>query len=244
MNAVVGVIALFLVVAVPIILLAFFRYSPDRWRETLHQYQNVVGSFVALFAAGLALVGVLITVSVQKENTDRQLVTQREQFDRELREQRATEDRTQAMRQRQVASGFVGEINVILARFRSPIWRQNATKALDDLKLGQLTGADKVDLRVSTPTAEYATFFRANSGEIGRFPQPIPQDLLLFYGYYINIEDNLKMLSEASKENFAHTDAAAVELLLKDQLDSLDALEKRGAALITQLQKIAVEPVQ
>jgi hypothetical protein len=234
MNAViVWVIAISLVVAVPGVLLVFFLYSPNPWRETLREYQSVVGSLVTLFAAGLALVGVLITVNVQKENTDRQLAEQRER-----------EARAEAMRRRQVASAFAGEINVILARFRSPDWRQTATKALNDLKLGQVTGAQKADLIVSNPTAEYVTFFRANSAEIGRFPQPIPQDLLLFYGYYINLEDNLKKLSEGAKENFAHMDAPSVERLLKDQLDSLDWLEKRGAALIPQLQKIADESVQ
>jgi hypothetical protein len=237
-------IAISLVVTVPSVLLVFFRYSPNPWRETLHEYRSVIGSLVTLFAAGLALVGVLITVSGQKQNTERHLAVQREQFDKELRQRRVTEDRAQAMRLRQVASAFAGEINVILARFRSSTWREVATKALDDLKLGQLTGAQKADLIVPNPTAEYATFFRANSAEIGRFPQPIPQDLLWFYGYYINIEGDLKTLSEGAKENFAHMNAPSVERLLKDQLDSLDWLEKRGAALIPQLQKIADGSVQ
>jgi hypothetical protein len=44
-------IIVFLVVVALSGLLALFKYSPDPWLRTLHEYQSVVGSLVTLFAA-------------------------------------------------------------------------------------------------------------------------------------------------------------------------------------------------
>jgi hypothetical protein len=206
--------------------------------------QSLVGGLFTLFAAGLALVGVLITVTTQKQNMDQQLAEQRAQFDHELRERRATEDRTEAMRRRQVASAFVGEITVIISAFRGQDWRQVAQKALDDLKRAREAGTPTVRLMVSRPTADYATFFRANAHEVGQFPQPIPQNLLMFYGVYTQLQDNLMEISRASDEDFKHMEPPSVEHALKDQLQQLDNLQGLGAALISELQKVADQPVQ
>ena len=245
MIALVWIIAIFLVVAVPSLLGAFIHYSDDPWRHTLREYQSVVGGLFTLFAAGLALVGVLITVTVQKQNMDRQLAEQRAQFDHELRERRATEDRAEAMRRRQVASAFVGEINVIMLAFRGQDWRQVAQKALDDLKRARETGgAPTVRLMVSRPTADYATFFRTNTREVGQFPQPIPQNLLIFYGIYTQLQDNLMEISRASDEDFKHMEPLSVEHALKNQLEQLDSLQGLGAAIVPELQTVADQPVQ
>jgi hypothetical protein len=244
MIVLVWIIAIFLVIAVPSLLGAFIHYSDDPWRHTLREYQSVVGGLFTLFAGGLALVGVLITVTVQKQNVDRQLAEQRAQFDHELRERRAIEDRAEAMRRRQVASAFVGEIAVIISAFRGQDWRQVAQKALDDLKGARDAGAPTVRLMVSRPTADYATFFRANAREVGQFPQPIPQNLLMFYGIYTQLQDNLMEISRASDEDFKHMELPSVEHALKDQLQQLDSLQGLGAALIPELQKVADQPVQ
>jgi hypothetical protein len=233
MNTVyVWVIAISFVVTVPSILLVFFRFSPTPWRDTLYKYQSVVGSLVTLFAAGLALVGVLMTVSVQKENTDQQ-----------LGEQRAAEDRGRAIRRQQIASAFLAEIDLIEARFRTPDWRDTATKALDIVKNIQASGVSAT-FAVNAPTADYATFFRANVAEVGQFREPIPQNLLLFYGSYIALEENIKFLADAYTDNFKHMDAPTVKHLLEGQLTLIGSLQQYGAALIPELQKIVDERVQ
>jgi hypothetical protein len=243
-TAFVWTIAISLVIAVPTVLLVFFRYSPKPWRETLQEYQSVIGGVVTLLAAGLALVGVLITVSVQKENTDRQLAQQRGQFERELAGRRATEDRALALRRRQVASALIGEITVITSVFRGQDWRDVAQKALDDLKRARETGGSTLRLMVSRPSADYATFFRANAAEVGQFPQPIPQDLLMFYGLYTQLQDNLMEISRASDEDFKHMEVPSVEHALKDQLKELDSLQGLGEKLIPALQKVADQSIQ
>jgi hypothetical protein len=243
MIALVWIIAIVLVVAVPGLLGTFIHYSDDPWRNTLREYQSVIGGLFTLFAAGLALVGVLITVTVQKQNVDRQLAEQRAQFDHELQERRATEYWAEAMRRRQAASALVGEITVIMSAFRGQDWRQVAQKALADLKRARETGGTAtLRLTVSRPTADYATFFRANTREIGQFPQPIPQSLLMFYGVYTQLQDNLMEISRASDEDFKHMEVPSVEHALNDQLQQLDSLQGLGAMLIPELQKVADQP--
>jgi hypothetical protein len=236
-------IIVFLVVVALSGLLALFKYSPDPWLRTLHEYQSVVGSLVTLFAAGIALLGVWLTVSAQTKNTDRQLTEQREQFRDELRARRAAEDRGRTIRRRQIASAFIGEIGVITARFRTPEWRDTAIIALDIAKRVQGTGVPEA-LTMNAPTVDYAMFFRSNSAEVGEFQQPLPEQLLLFYGYYTVLEENLKFLADAYLENFKHTDVATVRRLLENQVTTLDSLETTGATLIPELQKIVNEPVQ
>ena len=106
--------------AAPLFILLHF--SPHPWRVTLRIYQSVIGSLVTLFTAGIAFVGVWITMSVQSTNIERQLKAQRE-----------TEDRAASAHLRQVASAFVGEIAVIKAVF-GPDWRTTAENALAELQ--------------------------------------------------------------------------------------------------------------
>src|SRR5262249_30914232 len=131
---------------------------------------------------------------------------------------------------------FLGEINLIGARFRTPDWRNTATKALDIVKNIQASGVSPT-FSVNAPTADYATFFRANAAEVGQFREPIPQNLLLFYGSYIALEENIKFLADASSNNYTHMDAPTVKNLLEGQLKLLDDLQQYGAALIPELQK-------
>jgi hypothetical protein len=242
MDIVVWLIVFLVVVALSGLFM-LFKYSPAPWLRTLHEYQTVVGSLVTLFAAGIALLGVWLTVSAQTENTDRQLTHQGEQFREELGARRAAEDRGRAIRRRQIASAFIGEIDVITARFRTPEWRNTATTALDIAKRVQGTGVPET-LPMNAPTVDYATFFHSNSAEVGEFQQPLPEQLLLFYGSYTALEENLKFLADAYLENFKHTDVATVRRLLENQVTTLDSLETTGATLVRELQKIVNEPVR
>jgi hypothetical protein len=66
----------------------------------------------------------------------------------------------------------------------------------------------------------------------------------MFYGIYIQLQDNLMQTSRASDEDFKHMDPPSVEQALKLQLQQLESLHGLGAALISQLQKIAAQPTQ
>src|ERR1700730_11216357 len=103
MNPVLWLILVW-VIAFPLLAIAgaWFLFRPNPLRQALRDYQSLAGSVVTLFAAGLALLGVMYTMTVQKESVDRQIESQR-----------ATEDRARVTRRRQFASAFVGEINVI-----------------------------------------------------------------------------------------------------------------------------------
>jgi hypothetical protein len=216
----------------PTFLLALAYLFPDSWRRTLREYQTLAGSLVTMFAAGLALTGVWMTVSTQTKN-----------IEMEFAERRAMEDRTEAMHRSQIASAFVGEITVIVSVFRGEDWSRVAQRALDDLhnfkRASQTGNATTLRLAVSRPAPDYATFFRANAHEVGQFPQPIPQNLLMFYGIYTQLQDNLMQISRASDNDFNHMDAPSVEAALTLQLEQLHSLEGFGAVLIPELQKVA-----
>ena len=132
---------------------------------------------------------------------------------------------------------------MILSAFRGQGWRQVIEKALEDLKRATETGKPDVRLTVPRPTGDYAAFFRANAVEVGQFPQPIPQNLLMFFGIYTQLQDSLAQISRASDEDFRHMDPPSVEHALSDQLQILDSLRGLGRELIPQLQVIADEPV-
>ena len=68
------------------------------------------------------------------------------------------------------------------------------------------------------PQPDYAVFFRANAHEIGLLPQPLPQKLLMFYGIYTQLEDNLSQVSHEADLNFPHMNAASVQSALNLQV--------------------------
>jgi hypothetical protein len=246
MNPATKVVLVFVIAfalsAGPTILLALVYFFPDAWRRALHDNQTIFGSLVTLFAAGVALGGVWMTVASQTTNVENQLNAQRDQFDRELKERRATEDRAQSMQRRQIASAFVGEINVIITAFGGEEWRANASHSLDELKRARTDRTQAVRLQVSRPTGDYATFFRANAREIGQFPQPIPEKLMMLYGIYTELQDNLTQVSRASDADFKNMDAPNVERALELQLSLLNRLPALGKQLIPELQAIAAQP--
>jgi hypothetical protein len=230
---------------VGLLILLVVYLLPQEWRNVLRDYQSLASSMVAIVAAVVALCSVWLTIRVQTENVTRQLAWQQQQLERDIAERRSLEDRRQAILLRQVASGFVSEINIIMSAFGDE-WQRVAEKAIVDVgeakRAHEANGLASVKLVISRPAADFTSFFRANVREVGQFPQPLPQDMLTFYGIYVQLQDNLGHISRAADEDFRHMETSSLEAALRMQLQQLNNLRAIGVNLIPQLQRVANQP--
>jgi hypothetical protein len=232
------------VLALPTVIFIVIRNCRGSWQWILKEHQTFAGSLVTLFAAGLAVAGVLLTAANQTSNIDKQLRAQKDQIDRQNAqvERRAAYD--EALHNKQVASAFLGEVTIIKDGLAGAEWR----KKIDDLlakmdAVPKTSGATLLQVVVSQPPPDFAVYFRSNTQEIGRLPLPLPQKILMFYAVYSVLEDTIAKVNSASRENFAHMDPPNVRLALTTEIKQLDALQEYGTELQSLLQKILEAPL-
>lgn len=152
---------------VPLLVVAALLHGTTvPWLITLMQYQSLTAALATLFTGGLALAGVLATVSANRRQRVEDAETER----------------------RRIAAAFIGEINVILRELRDeqlvPTLENTRTR-LDREPMGAL-------LPVVRLTADFTIFYRGNSKEVGRFAAPLPEDLTRFYGLFVSIKAKLE----------------------------------------------------
>lgn len=252
-SAALGAAILFAVCAGPAALLALFFLRRGDWLASLKDYQTLAGGLAALFAAGLATMGVWMNVTVQRDNSARQHAATREQI--EAQRQSTSEQLQAAERQaaverdeqrrivawerhtalQQLASSFAGEIVAVVHVLRLRLPKTILTQSAALVKQGwqqdlKLRLAIKFDLR---------PVYDANVGNLGLLPVPMPERLAAFYGYlatFINdLEkfDSLDQLDSAAREGFA--------LKLEGMEKELDRLIKLGEELYTSLSGVLDE---
>jgi hypothetical protein len=164
--------ALFLVVAsicgllaAPALFLYLYHYFPDTWWTEVAKIQALAGASVAVFAASLGTIGVLLTIWNQRRNLEKQLSAQR-------REQ----DRLRIFQQQHVASAFIGEITVILEEVAHDLVGPVLKKALHDIQMSAGPVQVTTVRLMSKPL-----YYNNNPGNVGLFPNLLPQDLTRFY---------------------------------------------------------------
>ena len=91
------------------------------------------------------------------------------------------------------------------------------------------------------PRADYAVVYRGNAGHIGLFPPEIAEEIVRFYGTYIQLDENLKTLDQAAKEHFEHMGPQNVEDALRAQDVELKGLQVIKDDLVPRLQSLAGE---
>jgi hypothetical protein len=143
--------------------LAFFLLYGNwpQWRPVLKEHQPLTAGLAALFAAGLATFGVLLSNANQRELSERQTV----------------------LHQSQIASAFLGEILIIADQL--PSLRANWRQQVENLKRMTDEKVPLTDLEI--PGADHTIVYRANSAEVGQFASPISVNLTALYGMYINV---------------------------------------------------------
>lgn len=238
------------VFAGPAALLALILLRPGSWLATLKDYQTLAGSLAALFAAGLATVGVWMNVMVQRENIARQHESTREQIAAQrqsMSEQlQAAEERTAAERDeqrrivalerhiavQQLASGFAGEVTAIIHVLRLRLPTGALTQVADLAKKGLPKGA-RLNLAIRF---DLAPVYRANIGNLGRLPAPVPERLAAFYGSVAAFLDELEKFDTIEEPN-ADT-AALLALRFEEMEQELDRLIGIGKDLYGSLARI------
>lgn len=218
------------------------RHSfPVTWPEELPRYQVLAGALVALFAASLGMVGVSLTIRTQRLNVSRQLESQRKE-----------QERARRLTHKQVAAALIGEIAVLVEELQHELVRPVITNALRDIE----NGSGLVSVSTVRIGGKLPRYFENNPGNVGLFPNPIPEDLTRFYSRFEALVLELNRYSDVA-EDFAHalaspqTAVARIPLMTSDQvvyllrgvLAKIDFCIERGRALIRELETIRDSPI-
>lgn len=244
-----GAAILVALLAGPTAFVALWQSAPGKLPDELTKYQSLAGALTALFAAGLAGIGVWLNIAAQNANTSRQGETQRElsasqigaqrlATERQLdaAEARARADRDEQRRvagyerflaQQQLASGFLGELGAILAVLHDRLPRTTFSQIAQYLRdTGKVM---KFNLHVGV---DLGVIFRANAGAIGLLPVPLPAMLAQFYGALLSFIERVNAL-DAIEEGKAD---ANVLVYVFDQLEKdRTGIEANGKDLFNRL---------
>jgi hypothetical protein len=207
-----------------------WRSYPTTWPEELQHFQALAGGLVALFAASLGVVGVALTIRAQRLNVDRQLDAQRKE-----------QDRARGLARRQVAAAFIGEIAVLVEELQHEMVRPVLTTALRNIE----SGAGPVPVTTVRIGGKFGRYFDSNPGNVGLFPNPVPENLTRFYSRFEAIKLDLDRYSDFA-EGFARAPSSGVFSggmtpqqvidLLHTVLRQIDFCIGSGSALIKELE--------
>jgi hypothetical protein len=205
--------------AAPALFLYLYHAFPDTWWTELTKIQALSGASVALFAASSGTIGVLLTNWNQRRNLDKQLFTQRQE-----------QDRSRIIGRQQVASAFIGEIGNIVAILGDPAQWQRLSLAIDNLR----KDAEDVILPLRPIVTE--RYYGSNPGNVGLFPNPLPEKLTEFYSRLETLRVNPdRYLEYMPKGELSASDAIR---MLEYIGSNTDACVNGGRALTTQLEAI------
>jgi hypothetical protein len=203
---------------------SFFLWHtyPLTWQAELAKFQTLAGALVALLAASLATTGVLLTIMTQR------------------REQR----RSRLISRQHVASAFIGEITVILEEVAHELVEPVLRKTLHDVQMG--TGKVQVTTVRLLGRPQY---YNNNPGNVGLFPNLLPQELTRFYSRLEAFSTCLDRYSAAAEHVATQgtlpptTSTQWILYSVKDALKNLDFLLERGRKLVKELEAIRNETI-
>jgi hypothetical protein len=213
------VLAAVIGLAVPIAAVVWFRYHFGKdWPDHLPQYQALFGGLAALFAASLAAVGVALTIANQRRVTNRQMAAQ-------LREQ----DLVRTLAKRQIASAFIGEIEVALDELRHQGVKPVLEKAVDDLTNGRQTSLVQI--------GHFGKYYDSDRGNVGLFAGDVPEELTRFYGTLEGIRGNLEWLFRAWTGQLSINTPRMIDVI-KETIRNIDSCAESGPDLVRKLKEI------
>ena len=175
------VLAAIVGLAIPIVAgILFWHLFSATWSTELPKYQALFGGLTALFAASLASIAVVLTIGNQRQIANRQLAAQRQE-----------QDLARALTKQQIASAFIGEIEVALDELRHEFLKPVLETALHDLS--QLSHQSPGPIPVGTARI----YYDSNPGNVGLFPSATSQGLTRFYATLEEIRLDLDWYSTA-----------------------------------------------
>jgi hypothetical protein len=210
---------LVILLAAVTLLILIVRRLPSSVRATARSIQPLIAGCFVLAAAVIAYRGVVYSVDAQTESAQRQAQAE-----------------TMHM-----AAALAGEIIVISQVFSSPQRVQANNKAIELIEQSMATGNSLVDFSQNKPLPDHAVIYRAIASRIGVFPAPIAQQIVRFYGTYIQIDGNMRTLDQAAKEGWTHMGRQNVVDALRDQNVNLEGLQVIKNDLVPKLEALAGE---
>jgi hypothetical protein len=162
----------------PALGLVTFWYRFPGWPDDLPKYETFLGAL--MFAASLALIGAVLTSWNQRIISNRQVAAERRRQELALRPKK-----------RQIASEFIGEIDVIALHhesLRSAI--ENALRTLE-------TRTGKVAIEGLDIREHVGRHFDHSPAEFRLLPRTISKELTLFYATVREMESDLEWYSRA-----------------------------------------------
>ncbi len=222
------VAALVAFMAAPVAALLFWHWFPTTWPDELPKYQALFGALIALFTAGLASIGVALTIWNQRHIVANQLAAHR-------REQ----DRARSLVRQQIASAFIGEIGVIIEELKHELLRPVLEKTLHDIETAPAGTVRVTTARIGKNLSRY---YESSPANVGLFPDSIPEELTRFYSTVEEVKLDLECYCDAVK---AYTDEGKVKMgvpqviyVLKKSLSNIDICLKSGHSIINNLKLI------
>jgi hypothetical protein len=241
-----ALVAFVILITLPLVIYGVFvclRALPEHTRGLIREFQTLLGGCIALTAALVAFCGVWFSVTAQDTNTQKQIDAARAQFNLDAEQRRDAQAKAINLERRQLAAAFASEISVIAQVFSGAGLLQSNTKSIEAIKQALVTHpALPISVTFNKPRADYAVIYRANASRIGLFPPLVAEEIVRFYGTYIQLDENLKTLDQAAKEHFEHMGLQNVEDALNAQDFDLKGLKLIKDDLVPRLKSLAAEP--
>lgn len=213
--------------AAPAAALVFWLLFPATWPAELPKYQPLFAALVALFAAGLASFGVALTIW-----------NRRQIFDKQLAAQRLEQDRSRSLAKQQIASAFVGEIEVIIAELKDPALRLPLEQALYEVENRPLGPNQCVAVSIGKKLSRY---YESNPANAGLFPGRVCEALTKFYSTIEEIKFDLDLYCDhgvtVGSEKL-HLSNNQLRDLLRKILSKINICLKSGSSIAENLKLI------
>jgi hypothetical protein len=198
--------------------------------DDLPKYQTILGS--PILAASLALIGAALTSWNQQMISARQLGAQRREQDRAL-----------SLERQQIASAFIGEIDIILNEFHEFL-RPAIEKALGVIE----AGGEQVEADVVRIDKHLGRLFENSPTRVRLLPKPLSGELMRFY-YLVeetrmDIDWYYRDIEIYSNQRVKLMTLMQLARLLKQILAKLNSCDNLGRTLLGELKKIRATDLQ
>jgi len=214
--------------AVPIVAGALFWHQfSATWSTELPKYQALFGGLAALFAVSLASFGVALTIGNQRQIASRQLAAQRQE-----------QNLARNLAKRQIASAFMGELEVILNELGHESLKPPLERALN--KLTELNVQSPASVQVETVRIGHlGRYYESSPGNVGLFAPDVARGLTRFYATLEDIRADVDWYSTAieiltTEKNHIMT-YQQITTLINKVLQEIDFCLKLGPTLLSEL---------
>jgi len=205
-------------------LLAFWHRFPS-WLDDLSKYETLLGTLMS--AAVLALIGAVLTSWNQRSISNRQAAAEQRKQELALRPEK-----------QQIASAFIGEIDVLVNELR----HESLISAIESALRALETRTGKVEIDGVHIRKHIAKCFDHSPADFMLLPSTISKRLTRFYAIVRETESDLEWCSRAveayANQRVRLMNPGQMIRLLRKILDKIDLLSRLRPTLVERLKEI------